>query len=287
MLHLNYCEFYITNVCNLACDGCNRFNNYKFKGFQRWSDHADQYAEWAKHIRITNVGILGGEPLLNVDFMAWLDGLCKLWPLSKIKIVTNGFYLNRVQGLYDYVKNNRKVQLWVGVHNQDHVEPIKQILEEFLTGPISYKQNRDDPYREFDTVTDANGVTIKLEYNWWFHQGAIKHTTTGTTLHQSDVETAHSNCHMKYCHHFIKGKLYKCGVVALLPEFDQQHTLELNADDRTLINSYQPLTLDSTTDSKKEFVRNLKNSIPQCRFCPQSYHGQKISAQEKRMVFQR
>ena len=42
MNRLDYCEFYITNVCNLSCNGCNRFNNYKFRGFQRWEDSKGQ-----------------------------------------------------------------------------------------------------------------------------------------------------------------------------------------------------------------------------------------------------
>ncbi len=287
MLHLNYCEFYITNVCNLACTGCNRFNNYKFRGFQRWSDHAEQYREWSKQLRITNIGLLGGEPLLNVDFMAWLSGIKELWPVSKIKVVTNGFYLNRVLGLYDYVKSNPGVQLWVGIHNQDHVDTIKRTVEEFLTAPVTYTPNRENPYQEYDTVVDANGVSLRLEYNWWFHQGALISKQHGFELHNSDAEQAHENCHMKNCHHFVRGKLYKCGVVAVLPEFAEQHNMLLSDSDQTLLSAYQPLELSHSLEHKKQFVKNLKNSIPQCKFCPEQYQGQKISAQEKRVVFKR
>ncbi len=287
MLDLDYCEFYITNVCNLACPGCNRFNNYKFRGFQRWSDHAEQYQEWSRQIRITNIGLLGGEPLLNVDFMSWLMGIRDLWPFSRIKVVTNGFYLNRVPGLYDYLRSNLGIQLWVGVHNPDHVEKIKQILEEFLSGPVTYVPNQDNPYQEYETIRDSNGVTVKLEYNWWFHQGALIQQNNDLVLHDSDQELAHTNCHMKNCHHFVQGKLYKCGVVAVLPEFAKQHPLMLNSQDQELLASYQPLELSHSMEHKKQFVRDLKNSIPQCKFCPETYHGQKIHAEEKRMVFRR
>jgi len=47
-IKIPYAEFYIINVCNLACPGCNRFNNYNFVGYQRWADYADVYAQWAK-----------------------------------------------------------------------------------------------------------------------------------------------------------------------------------------------------------------------------------------------
>lgn len=287
MLRLDYCEFYITNVCNLACPGCNRFNNYRFRGFQRWSDHAAEYAEWSKQIQISEIGILGGEPMLNTDFMSWVDGVATLWPLSRIKIVSNGFYLDRHPELYEYLKTNRKVHLWVGIHNPDHVDLIKQHIEQFLSGPVTYKPNRADPYKEYDLIVDQNNVIVKLEYNWWFHQGAVKNTGDSLTLHDSDPGRAHDICHMKYCHHFVRGKLYKCGVVALLPEFAEQHKLTLTATDQDLLNSYQPLTIHDTPERKKMFVENLKNSIDQCKFCPESYQGQKIHAQEKKLVFKR
>ena len=71
-LRIPYAEFYIINVCNLACPGCNRFNDYNFTGYQRWEDYADAYKQWAEQVDIGNIGILGGEPLLNPTFMAWV-----------------------------------------------------------------------------------------------------------------------------------------------------------------------------------------------------------------------
>ena len=75
-LFLPTVEFYITNVCNLSCAGCNRFNNYKFKGLQRWDDYKDIYRRWSEELHVTKyIGILGGEPMLNPDFMNWLEGV--------------------------------------------------------------------------------------------------------------------------------------------------------------------------------------------------------------------
>ena len=279
MIHLDYCEFYITNVCNLACPGCNRFNNYKFKGTQRWEDYADVYAQWAKEISVDHMGVLGGEPLLNVDIMAWLEGLTDLWPDTYIKVVTNGYYLNKVKGLYDFLVKQPKVKLWVGIHNESHKPMITGIIDEFLQGPLQYEYNNDNPYQQYAWIDDANGVRIKLEYNWWFHQGALIPDDAGFKLHNSDVETAHAICHSKTCHHFVRGKLYKCGVVALLPEFAEQHALDISEEDRQLMMSYKPLTIDDV--DKQGFIDNLPNSLAQCKFCPEKYHGIQIFAEEK------
>ena len=44
---IDYAEFYITNVCNLACPGCNHFNNYNLKGYWLWSELEKVYSQWS------------------------------------------------------------------------------------------------------------------------------------------------------------------------------------------------------------------------------------------------
>ena len=275
-------EFYITNVCNLTCQGCNRFNNYKFSGFQKWTDLESVYTKWAEQLRLTGIGILGGEPLLNPEYMLWLQGLRTLWPNSTITTTTNGYRLNQVKGLYDYMLAHKtNTFLSVGIHNKKSKSLIMDNIEKFLTGPIHYEFDSENQYRVHMILTDANGVQLKVEHNWWFHQGAIIKQDNTLTLHQSDVTKAHDICHMKTCHHFIRGELYKCGVVAVLPEFDQQHLLTLSTADRELMLSYRPLNITDSDVVKQQFVNNLTQPIDQCRFCPEQYNGDQIFALQK------
>ena len=280
-LHIPYAEFYIINVCNLACSGCNRFNNYNFTGYQRWSDYAEVYQRWAQEVNISSIGILGGEPLLNPTFLEWVQGINQLWPRKEIRIISNGFRLDRQTNLYSVLTQYRNIKLWIGIHNKQHKKDIVQKVKDFTQAPHTVSFNNDNPYQQYMVITDANGVQVRIEYNWWFHQGAITKQDGALSLHQSDVIKAHDICHMKTCHHFIRGELYKCGVVALLPEFDQQHPLALNAKDRQLMMSYRPLQISDSLDTKQQFVSNLKQPIDQCRFCPELYHGDQIWAQQK------
>lgn len=280
MINIPYAEFYITNVCNLSCPGCNRFNNYNFKGFQLWSDYDKIYEKWSKEVSINYIGILGGEPLLNPSIVDWITGIRKLWNVP-VKIITNGFQLNKVKNFYDVLNEDKKIILYVGIHNKQHKKEIFEILQTFLKQPLTIKHNSDNKYQQFLNIVDANGVNVKLEFNWWFHQGSLIPINNGFTLHNSDPEKAHKNCHMKTCHHFIKGKLYKCGVVALLPEFDSQHKLFLSAEDENLMSNYIPLNYDDSVEVKRNFIKNLKNPIPQCKFCPEVYIGDQIFAIKK------
>lgn len=280
-LHIPYCEFYITNVCNLACPGCNRFNNYHFTGYQKWQDYADEYRSWSQEVTIGSIAILGGEPLLNPTFLDWVNGIRDLWPRVPMRVITNGYHLLKVKNLYETVRRNR-VELWVGIHNKMHKKQTIDRVHQFLQGPISSEFDDSVPYQHKLRLTDANGITVVIEYNWWFHQGALVQTLTGFIPHNSDAEKAHQNCHMKDCHHFIKGKLYKCGVVALLPEFEKQHNLIMSTEDQELLLSYRPLEINDDIEVKKHFIGNLSKSIPQCKFCPEVYHGDQIFALEKK-----
>ena len=283
-------EFYITNICNLTCDGCNRFNNYKFSGFERWKDHQNEYAEWAKILDCNFITILGGEPLLNPDFMQWAQGIKQLWPKSKLNITTNGYQLNKVKGFYDFLLNHKNtITVSISLHNKMTKSLIVDEVKKFLKPPIKFEFDNETPYQEILNATDANGIQIVLRFAWWFHQGALikDPNTMKFTLHQSDVTRAHDICHSKYCHHFMHGKLYKCGPVALFPEFDKQLTLNLSDQDRALMQNYQPLTIDDSHQHKQEFLNNLPDSIPQCRFCPEEYHGKQIYGEEKKVVFER
>ena len=280
-MKLNYVEFYITNVCNLTCEGCNRFNNYKFKGFQRWDEYEPIYKQWSQEIELANIAILGGEPLLNPDFFKWLQGINQLWPTSTVEIVTNGYRLDTIKGLYDYLLEHPNVWLNIGIHNKSKKKFIFEKIQSFLKEPLKYEFDSSNKYQEHLYITDANGVNIKVEYNWWFHQGALIHDGDIFNLHSSNVEKAHNNCHMKTCHHFIEGKLYKCGVVALLPKFFDQYPNNLSNSDKELMLSYKPLAINNTSKEKISFIKNLENSIPQCKFCPEYYNGKQIYAIEK------
>lgn len=143
MYNLPYVEFYITNVCNLNCKNCNRFNNFSFSGHQRWEDYAATYAQWSKILSVPKIGIIGGEPLLNPTFLDWLQGISILWPDSLIVIYTNGTQLLKRPELYDQlIKFKDQLRIDISFHNENFKPEVLDFLNEWLKGPIvrSYKK---------------------------------------------------------------------------------------------------------------------------------------------------
>lgn len=296
--HINYAEFYITNVCNLTCTNCNRFNNYDFKGWEKWSDYQSQYEEWARYVHIQRLTILGGEPLLNPSIIDWIQGLNRIFK-KNVQVLTNGTRLNSVPGLYEQMLTHNDpetpwTQNWIGVslHNENDRARCFEEIRKFLRGNVRYF-HKDDPDNINNANTlgathafrDENNVVVCVwEYDD-FYNAAIQQNTKGRfVVHNNDPEQAHSKCGfaMYKCYHYIQGKLFKCGPSALFPIFDKQHILDISDDDRALMNSYQPLSVDEFETRGEEFLNQIDRVIPQCKFCPVEYYNTKIYAVSKK-----
>jgi organic radical activating enzyme len=286
----NKVDVYITNVCNLTCQQCNRFNNFNFKGWQRWSDYEDQYQQWGKLVNLKAVTIMGGEPFLNPTLIDWVRGINCIFGIA-VQILTNGTRFRHVTGLYDALLSNSNVHshnhIGVSLHNPDQFEKLKEDILWFLKGPVQiYPKGHPENFWNSDYLfVDRNGIVVTVMNVDTFHSAAINHSwKVGPqmqkvfVLHNSDPDAAHRNCGFVQfkSYHFIRGKLYKCAPVALMPEFDQQYPLHISDQDRALLNSYRPLSVDNFETYQQEFFAQLDNPIAQCKFCPEQYTFQKI-----------
>lgn len=336
MRKLRYAEFYITNVCNLNCQNCNRFNNYAFSGHQRWNDHAEAYQQWSQILDFNVIGIIGGEPLLNPDFPAWLENIATLWPNSKILIVTNGTQIDRWPNLYQQVKKYRdRVVVEISLHGFDLRNEILGNVMSWLQGPVSKEQvniktahdlwkkaytaikdpswpDCDSPeqfhllpehiQRECKTqhnlreniwneavyatlYTDSNGVQVQIKMANYFNESSVIFNDGELRLQNSDPKKALAVCYSKHCHHFIKGKLYKCGPVGLFSEFVSQFPVKVTQSDLELINAYEPAVAEWPLDQVNQFVDDLVNEkiIPQCKFCPEKMEPVKFESGYKKI----
>jgi organic radical activating enzyme len=281
--HVDKLEFYITNTCNLTCTNCNRFNNLDFRGWQRWSDYAVDYQEWAEYIEPDHIVILGGEPFLNPTLNEWVSGLNQAFK-RPVQILTNGTRLHKNLDFYDVIlTSNQQLGVnswknWIGVsvHNSLDIDKYIQHIRLFLKHPITETTGIGADY----TFVDRNGIQIRVWVQDQFYQSSIKQQSTQWvngqpqlgryTLHNNDPFFAHQACGFATWknYHMIRGRLHKCGPVALMPEFDQQHNLDISADDKRLLHSYQPLSAWDYHTKGEEFFSELDNQLPQCKFCP-------------------
>jgi organic radical activating enzyme len=299
---LNYTEINITNVCNYSCTHCQSLNNYAFKGHQRWDDYKNEYQLLSEKIDIKQIQIIGGEPTLNPDFEKWVNGISELWPNSKLQISTNGSRLDKLTKEIYQILSKHKGTLWITCHDIHLYDELLDFSKTFLDEIISdsyadnvknydwkteYKKSKIDSTIKLKTVSrtliDNNGVEVILDWSQSFVSSVIDLIDDQRLImkYNSDPVQAHDICHFKNCHQINKGKLYKCPLVSVLPDFLNQFDVEMTDADKLLANSYQPLSADDENFS--EFINIIDEPISQCKFCPSKYIKHNFVGTEKKI----
>lgn len=168
--YLDKVEIMITNICNLNCTNCNRYNNFTFSGFRTWEDSKLDFQRWAEKLDVGHWVIIGGEPTTSKDYKEWIAGIHELWPNATGNLETNGTLLSSSdRELYNLLKStNGKVHINIGLHNESWREKIKTFALEFLEGPVyqhtfksfektfieSYNNIKADEWGECNSITD-------------------------------------------------------------------------------------------------------------------------------------
>ena len=90
-------EFQIVDHCNLNCRGCAHFSNISEKNSidaRVLVKNMDQFNKRVGYVY--SVALMGGEPLLHPDIVDIIEYTRDRFPISEIRIVTNGLLLDRM-----------------------------------------------------------------------------------------------------------------------------------------------------------------------------------------------
>jgi hypothetical protein len=239
--------------------------------------------------------------MLNPDFENWLFGISNLWPKSKLQIATNGTRLDKITNEIYHVLLKHQGTLWITCHDIELYDGFLDFSKTFLNKIVSdtvadnvsnydwkseYERSKTDPTVKLKTVSrkliDENGVEVILDWSQSFVSSIVNllDDQSLTMKYNSDPVQAHDICYFKNCHQINKGKVYKCPLVSVLPDFLDQFDVTMSDDDRVLAQSYDPLTVDKNVS---EFVNAITDPIPQCKFCPSNYTKHNFVGTEKKI----
>ena len=93
---MTYIETHITEACNLRCRGCSHFSVFAKPKDKDIGEFEREFKRLAQLGNIDVIRLMGGEPLLNPDYMAYARIARACFPDSKIDIVTNGILADRI-----------------------------------------------------------------------------------------------------------------------------------------------------------------------------------------------
>lgn len=263
-----YLEVYITNECNLTCSNCNRFNNYNFQGHYYWDNYKTAITAWSKRITAPTICIIGGEPTLHPELHIWEKNLKKLWPESNIMVQSNGVFTSEKSR---YLKEHDILPV-ISLHDKKMFKKHEETIK--LYGINVPGTNINDQ----SIIIDATEFT----------DCALIDEGTRFTLHNSDIEKAFECCSMRYSHTIFKGKLHRCPLLAVLPEFVEQYQVEMsNEDYKMLTESEYVLEHDCSDLDLKKFFYSIMTPMDVCKFCPGEYKLSKVKMDSKRKLHRR
>ena len=184
----------------------------------------------------------------------------------------NTIYPDDINTLWEQEYNRHRNNTW----------PERPTLDEYNNLPneiknICKENNFDkESFLLFNSITevkDSNGVRVEIHIEDIFHRSALTRNGNKFSVHDSDPNKAHAICFEKHNHHFLKGKLYKCNVTSVLPEFYKQFNFDISDEDTALMHSYKPLLVTDNDETFANFIKELPNKVSQCKFCPEWLHS--------------
>ncbi len=270
-------SFYITNVCNLTCDNCATYNNYRLKGHYSYKDSAHYVEEWSKIIDMRHLHIHGGEPFSNPDLPNWTWNIRKLWPNNVIKITTNGTMLDQHR---DFVKEciANNIVIEIAVHDPALWDSIESVVVSILSGSeysiwedVNQDFERGNIENYFSYVKHFVGPQgndlFTMEQAYEFMPSSIDRIENSVIyMRRSNQETAHNNCYISQCNYIIEGRLYKCKTTAMSDILHRNFAV--NQDCQDILNRSKSVL--PTDPDVLEFLNSLDKSIEQCRLCPET-----------------
>lgn len=175
-------------------------------------------------------------------------------------------------------------QSWPDCHSVDDWKNLPESVRLECRDVHGFSPEQWGEQRRDFSIRDINGVTVRIGHENFFHQGPLIRQGHRFKLHDSDPEKAHANCANKTCHNFVKGRLYKCGQVAVWPDFAEQFHFDLDKKDWDLLHSYNAASAHDDDKMLENFIGDLANPIGQCKFCPEIYEHREIFSEHKRKI---
>jgi len=210
MLTLPFVETMITQVCNLSCRGCTNYSDLRHSGYVSWDQGRQWLEQWQARLDFSDIGIMGGEPLINPEWKDWLFGVRRMFPHSQIRFTTNGLLLSRHPDLMSILEQigNIVFKITVHVNSVDLEHWIQDWLDRYPWQPVQeFGINR--------LHLSDHGIRFQINRPQHF-VSPFRNDYQHMRPWQSDPEAAFARCVQQTCPLLYQGRIYKCSTSALL-----------------------------------------------------------------------
>lgn len=227
MLHIPYIETHIADQCNLKCKGCSHFSSIAKPRLKKIVEFAAEFKRLAEIAEIGTIRLMGGEPLLNPNFMGYCRIARRYFPNSHICLVSNGLLLHRIE---KHAAELNELDIDVTVSNY-HYE--KQELG--YAALIKHNQTHEKS-RMYNISLDLAG--------------------------EQDKTRSYATCDLvqnKWLF-FQDGRLYLCCIAGNIDTFAEHFDIDLGF-------TQKDLSVDIFDNTPEQIQSFLESPCELCRFC--------------------
>ena len=241
-------ELHVTHACNLACESCSHYSNHAHQGDLDLALADEWLAAWALRLEPGVFSLLGGEPTIHARFPEFVPLVRRHFPRTHIRIVTNGFFLDRHPALPDVLRADPDVAVYLSLHHESP-EYIRKIWK----GMRLLERWRDELGIRHEATLSAR--------NW-----TRRYTGYGATMQPFDDGNPRASweiCPARTCPQIHEARLWKCAPLAYLKMQDEKFGL---SQPWSPYLAYSPLPPDCTDEALDEFL--AREEEPHCAMCP-------------------
>ena len=256
---LPFVETMITQACNLSCHGCTNYSDLTHKGYVKWKDGKEQIRKWLDRITIPDIGLMGGEPLVNPEVSEWIYGVRELLPEAQIRFTTNGTSLHKKMQIIDQLYEVGNCVIKIGVHVEDKTleDTIQKIYDKYEWTPVT-----EFGVDRFKTGNNVRFHVKRPDVFWKTYRGEYENMMP----HHSSPSDAFAICCQQTCPLLHDGKIYKCSTAGLLAD-------TLARFDNTNIEEWKGyidhgIAPDCSDQELKMFLDNFGKPNKICGQCP-------------------
>lgn len=236
-LQTKYLEYNIVEHCNLRCYQCDHASPLMKKKFIEIDEFQMDLKQLEQVVHISELKIIGGEPLLHPDIINLL-GIARETGISdKITLITNGTLLHKV--------------------NQNIWKQIDR-LQVTLYPNVDIKID----ITKLETLSREEGFDLTV-----IKRDLFRYTITESQIQNpSLVQEIYNSCELRtihHCHTVRSGRYYKCSPAPFLPD----HLSAVGAAFE--VDPGDSVQIRDNPNLREELIQYLSNPSPlhSCQFC--------------------
>lgn len=229
-------QFHISDTCNLNCKHCSHFSPLcKPREYNKYSLYKDlkQLAKLTQDNPLKDLGILGGEPLLNKDITFYIRECRKLFPTTAITIISNGLLVTKMP------------------------KRFFQALVKYNVALVMTKYFEDDFYKPIIDLLKSYGVIYAFTPDRFGSMGFVSCKLTRNP--KLTKEEAWDLCPTKNSCVFLQdGRLYSCPSIPF-----RKQAIDYFKENIPTFNE----GIDIYMNTYNEIVEQLQQPKESCRYC--------------------